>query len=118
MKKLLCLTAVLTVLSSFTQAQDPPKKNARILMVTQSAGFKHGSVTRKEGQLSPAERAITELGVSSGVFRVDCTQDVAKDFTKEALDNYDIVFFYTSGDLPIAKDVLEYFLNDWLKRPG
>lgn len=113
--------AVLVVcgMASSLAAQDPaPKKNARILMVTQSAGFRHGSVTRKEGQLAPAERAITELGISSGLFRVDCTQDVAKDFTKETLDNYDIVFFYTTGDLPIPKDVLEYFLNDWLKRPG
>lgn len=118
MKKLLCLAAILSMLCSFLQAQDPARKNARILMVTQSAGFKHGSVTRKEGQLSPAERAITELGVSSGLFRVDCTQDVAKDFTREALDNYDIVFFYTTGDLPIPMDVREYFLNDWLKRPG
>lgn len=118
MKRFFCVVAVLSMFGSFLQAQDPPKKNARILMVTQSAGFKHGSVSRKEGQLSPAERAITELGVSSGVFRVDCTQDVAKDFTKEALANYDIVSFYTTGDLPIPLDVREYFLNDWLKRPG
>ena len=99
-------------------AQQAPKKNARILMVTQSAGFRHGVVTRKEGVLSPAERAITELGVSSGLFRVDCTQDVARDFTKESLQNYDIVFFYTTGDLPIPLEVREYFLNEWLKQPG
>ena len=99
-------------------AKDGAKKAARILMVTQSAGFKHGSVTRKDAPLSPAERAITDLGVSSGLFRVDCTQDVKKDFTKENLKNYDIVFFYTTGDLPIPEDVREYFLNDWLKQEG
>jgi type 1 glutamine amidotransferase len=99
-------------------AQEPARKNARILMVTQSAGFKHGSVTRKDAALSPAERAVTELGVSSGLFRVDCTQDVARDFTRERLANYDIVFFYTSGDLPIPQEVLEYFLNTWLKQRG
>jgi type 1 glutamine amidotransferase len=87
-------------------------------MVTQSAGFKHGSVNRKEAPLSPAERALTELGVSSGLFRVDCTQDVAADFTRERLDGYDIVFFYTTGDLPIRPDVLEYWLNTWLKQRG
>jgi type 1 glutamine amidotransferase len=97
----------------------PAKKGARILMVTQSAGFKHGSVTRKDGKLSPAERALTDLGISSGVFRVDCTQDVAKDFTKEKLAGYDIVYFYTTGaKLPIDKETLEYFVNDWAKQKG
>jgi len=94
------------------------KQAARILMVTQSKGFRHGSVTRKDGELSPAERAITELGIGSGLFRADCTQDVEKDFTKENLQNYDIVFFYTTGDLPIPDDVKEYFFNDWLKKKG
>ena len=91
---------------------------ARILMVTQSAGVKHGSVNRPNEPLSPAERAITELGVSSNAFRVDCTQDVAKDFTKEKLQHYDLVLFYTKGDLPIAKEDLEYFFNTWLKQKG
>src|SRR4051812_11639589 len=78
------------------------KKGARILMVTQSAGFKHGSVTRKDGQLAPAEKAVTDIGLDSTFpFRVDCTQDAEKDFTKDNLQNYDIVFFYTTGNLPI-----------------
>lgn len=94
------------------------KKGARILMVTQSAGFKHGSVSRKDDKLAPSERAITELGISSGVFRVDCTQDVQKDFTKEKLAGYDIVYFYTTGKLPIEKETLEYFVNDWCKQKG
>jgi type 1 glutamine amidotransferase len=100
------------------QAAAGAKKVARILMVTQSAGFRHGSVTRKNNQLSPAERAITELGISSGLFRVDCTQDVKTDFTKEKLANYDIVYFYTTGKLPIDPDALDYFVNDWLKQKG
>jgi len=115
-----CLLTVLAVTFSFAVSlrADDAQQGARLLMVTQSAGFKHGSVTRPEGQLSPAERAMTELGVSSGQFRVDCTQDVAKDFTKEALDAHDIVFFYTTGDLPIPEEIREYFINDWLKRKG
>ena len=99
-------------------AQEKEAKSTRMLMVTQSAGFKHGSVSRKEGQLAPAERAITELGVSSNLFRVDCTQDCAADFTKEKLQNYDIVLFYTTGKLPIAEEDLDYFFNDWLKQKG
>src|SRR5687768_15413279 len=99
-------------------AEEKAKKEYRILMVTQSAGFKHGSVTRKEGQLAPAEKAVTDIGLQSNLFRVDCTQDCAKDFTKENLENYDIVFFYTTGDLPIKDEVLDYFVNDWLKQKG
>jgi hypothetical protein len=71
--------------------------------------------------MSVAERAMTELGIASNLFRVDCTQDVAKDLTKENLQNYDIVMFYTTGpkkNLPIPDDVLDYFFNDWLKQPG
>src|SRR5262245_58204548 len=92
----------------------PKEGGYRILMVTQSKGFKHGSVSRKEDKLAPAEQALTELGVKSGLFRVDCTQDSEKDFTKENLQNYDIVFFYTTGNLPIAEETLKYFFGEWL----
>ena len=90
------------------EKQDAAKKNARILMVTQSKGFKHGSVSRPESKLSPSEQAVTEIGVASNLFRVDCTQDCEKDFTKENLKNYDIVFFYTTGDLPIPQETLDF----------
>ena len=35
---------------------DDAAKPARVLMLTESAGFKHGSVSRQDGQLSPADR--------------------------------------------------------------
>lgn len=109
---------ILVAVAVAAQADEAPKKQARILMVTQSAGFKHGSVSRPEGKLAPAEQALTEIGVGSGLFRVDLTQDVARDFTKQALADYDVVFFYTTGTLPIAPETLEYFFNDWLKQKG
>ncbi|HEX3999120.1 MAG TPA: ThuA domain-containing protein [Pirellulales bacterium] len=90
----------------------------RILMVTQSAGYRHSSVTRHDDKLSVAERTVTDLGISSNLFRVDCTQDAAKEMTPKKLANYDIVFFYTTGDLKIPKENLDYFLNDWLKQRG
>ena len=99
-------------------ATAPKQSGYRILMVTQSAGFKHGAVNRKDGKLAPAEQALTELGVKSNLFRVDCTQDSEKDFTKENLQNYDIVFFYTTGKLPIKQENLDYFFNEWLKQKG
>ncbi len=116
-----CLMLVLaSMLSTFCLEQQVHAKDGpvRILFVTQSAGFRHGSVTRKEGNLSVSERVMTELAISTNEFRVDCTQDVTKDFTKEKLEHYDIVMFYTTGKLPIAEKDLDYFFNDWLKKKG
>lgn len=113
----LCLIALATISAIPAQAADAPKKAARVLMVSQSAGFKHGSVSRKADQLSPAERAVTDLGIASNLFRVDTTQDVST-ITKEQLDNYDIVLFYTTGDLPFQPEVRDYLFNEWVKKKG
>jgi uncharacterized protein len=118
-----CLVVALTTatLAYAEEGAVAPNKAARILFVTQSFGYKHGSVTRQTNPYSPAEQAMVDLGLSSGLFRVDCTQDVAKDFTKENLQNYDIVMFFTSGPRdkwPVDDATLEYFLNDWLKQKG
>ena len=90
----------------------------RVLMLTQSKGYTHGSVKRKGQDLAPAEVAMIQLGKQSGLFTVDCTQDAAADLTKENLKNYDIVMFYTTGMLPIKEADMQYFLNDWLKQKG
>jgi type 1 glutamine amidotransferase len=98
-------------------AETPPKA-ARLLFVTESQGFRHGAVTRQGDKLAVAEQVMTELGISTGLFRAECTQDSARDFTKEKLQDVDIVMFYTTGDLPIPEDVREYFFDTWLKQPG
>jgi type 1 glutamine amidotransferase len=120
------LLSVLTVLTlaigpaeNIKLRADPPPKKFRMLMVTISKTFTHGPVKREKEELAPAEVAITQLGQTSGLFTVDCTQDPAKDMTPENLKNYDIVFFYTQGpDLDIPKENLDYFLNIWLKQKG
>ena len=93
---------------------DKPK----MLMVTQSAGFKHPPVKRGEQLISPAEKTMRKLAQQTGLFEVDFSQDVATHLTRENLQNYDIVVFYTSGNLPIAKDDLKYLLEEWIKQPG
>ena len=113
----LAMLSIALVLTGGTLFAEKPE-NGRILMVTQSAGFRHGSVNRGDKPLAPAERVMTELGVSSNLFRVDCTQDTAADFTREKLQNYNIVMFYTTGKLPIKQEDLDYFFNDWLKQKG
>jgi type 1 glutamine amidotransferase len=96
-------------------------KPVRILFVTQSFGFKHSVVDRKDKPLSLAEQAVTDWGKSSGLYQVDCTQDVAKDLTKENLQNYDIVMFYTTGPRdkwPVDDATLDYLCKEWVKQPG
>jgi uncharacterized protein len=112
-----CLTLATLLSGADLWAEDAPKGGARMLFLTQSAGFKHGSVSRKDAGLSPAERAMTDLGVASNLFRVDCSQDAAS-ITKEQLDNYDIVMFYTTGDLPFKDEIRDYLFNDWVKKKG
>ncbi len=116
---LAAIIAVVVLVAPAAQvfSADAPKKNARILMVTQSAGFRHGSVTRKDGNLAPAERAMTDLGIASNLFRVDCTQDCAA-ITKEQLDTYDIMLFYTTLNLPFKDEVRDYLFTDWVKQKG
>jgi type 1 glutamine amidotransferase len=109
--------ALLFVLTSVCGLQ-AEEKQSRVLMLTQSAGFVHGSVNRKEKDLAASEIAMVQLGQKTGLFTVDCTQDAAADMTKDNLDKYDIVMFYTTGKLPIADEELEYFLGTWLKKKG
>jgi type 1 glutamine amidotransferase len=112
-----CLLAAIAVAGLLnTDARAADKK--KILFVTQSNGFTHGSVNRKGKELAASEIAMTQLGQQTGLFEVHCTQNSEADLTKENLANYDIVMFYTTGKLPISEDNLDYFLNDWLKKKG
>jgi hypothetical protein len=119
------LVVVFVVLKNLPAAENSSNssasKPARILFVTQSFGFKHSAVTRKGGQLAPAEQAVTDWAKSSNLFTVDCTQDVLKDLTKENLQNYDIVMFYTTGtrkQWPVDDAILDYLCKDWAKQKG
>jgi type 1 glutamine amidotransferase len=114
-----------TVASLFLADSASAAGKAKVLMLTQSAGFRHGSVNRERKDfpnlaLAPAEIAMTQLGQQTGLFDVHCTQDAAADLTKANLEKYgyDVVMFYTTGDLPIAEADREYFYNEWLKKKG
>ncbi|GAB4152192.1 MAG: hypothetical protein Tsb009_27960 [Planctomycetaceae bacterium] len=115
---LFCLTGMGLAISTPNGEAAKPARKAKVLFVTQSKGFRHGSVNRRGKQLAPAEIAMTQLGQQTGLFEVHCTQDCAADFTEENLKNYDIVMLYTTGVLPISDDARDYFLNVWLKQKG
>jgi type 1 glutamine amidotransferase len=69
----------------------------RILFFTKSSGFEHSPIKRTNGELSYAERILTELGRKHD-FAVTCTKDGGV-FTPENIAGYDAFFFYTTGDL-------------------
>lgn len=123
MSRMLLTIALFGLASCFLSSSEAAERSGgtRILFLTQSEGFVHGSVKRNpddSDQLAPAEVAMIQLGQQSGLFDCDCTQNAAADFTKENLQNYDIVAFYTTGVLPIAEEDRDYFVNEWLKTKG
>lgn len=114
LQRLLCFSLISVAMSQAAFAAE----KSRVLMITQSAGYKHGSVNRKDKDLAPAEIAMVQLGQSSELFSVDCSQNAKADLTKENLKNYDIVMFYTTGALPVESSDMDYFLKTWLKQKG
>lgn len=117
MRSLISTLLAVTLLSaSFSPTLGDEKP--RILFLTQSKGFVHNPVKRKDAERSGAELAMMQLAKDSGAFTVVCTQNAEADFTPETLEKFDIVAFYTSGDLPIAEENFDYFLNEWLIKKG
>ena len=89
--KRFALVRAIAVMALEAASQAPERH--RLLYLTQSAGFKHAV-------LPVSEEVVRELGRSSGVFDATVTQDCAM-VTAETLRGYDVVFFNTTGELPM-----------------
>jgi len=74
----------------------PETKKRKVLYFTRSAGFEHSVVRREGAQLSHSEKVLIEMGRKAG-FAVECTKD-GRVFDGN-LDPYDVIAFYTTGDL-------------------
>ncbi len=102
----------------WTRAEEGKKE--KVLYYTQSAGFRHGPVTRKNGELAFSEKVMVEVGKEHGV-EVVCSQDGGV-FDGD-LDQYAAIAFYTSGDLtqakekPMSKEGKKKLL-DWISAGG
>lgn len=79
------------------------KKSLRILYVTQSKGFRHAS-------LHESEDVIEELGAANG-YKVTLTHKAESYLTPQGLRNFDVVIFYTTGELPLTDAQKTGFLN-------
>ena len=114
MKLLARAFALIVALSPVaTTAQDNGKK-LKLLYLTESQGFRHGSVKRKSADdLAPSEVAVVELGKESGQFDAECTQDI-KTITAEKLKGVDVLMFYTTGDKLVTPETWTA-IDAWLK---
>jgi uncharacterized protein len=93
------LTA-LALLSCTVLAAQPK----RVLYITHSAGFVHGSIP-------VSADVMRSIASASGKLEVTQTEDVSL-LNATALRSYDAVFFFTSGELPISdqqkRDLLDF----------
>ncbi len=120
MKPLLSVAMVSTLLLTVNLYAEPIK----VLYLTKSSGFEHSVVKRDNNQLSYSEKILTELGSKYG-WQVECTKDASK-INAENLKNYQVVIFYTSGDLtqsgtdaqPPMKPSGEQELLQWIQDGG
>jgi putative membrane-bound dehydrogenase-like protein len=81
-----------------------------VLVYTVSAGFEHEVVHRAAPEeLSLVERTLVDLGKRTGDFEAVATRD-AHEFNPTRLAQFDLVFFYTTGELPFSKDEREALL--------
>lgn len=85
----------------FGWAAAAESKKQKVLYFTRSAGFEHSAVQRKGDELSISERTLIEMGKRAG-FDVECTKDGTV-FDGD-LGKYDLIAFYTSGDLTQPKE--------------
>lgn len=114
----LCIVSIILI-SSISFAD-----SLRILYLTKSSGFEHSVVKRNKDQLSYSEKILAELGKKHG-WQVECTKDASL-INAENLKNYNVIIFYTSGDLtkpgtdgqpPMKPEGLQELL-DWIRNGG
>lgn len=95
------LAAGVLMTAGFSFAQESGKK--KLLVITESKGFVHDVVRRgKDGSLCLVEKTFQDLAKKAGFFDVEVSQDSRKDLTAENLKDFDAVWFYTTGTLPIS----------------
>jgi uncharacterized protein len=88
---------LLVALSLATVASASAAAKKKILYFTKSSGFEHSVISWKNGQPSHSEKILQELGEKNG-WEFTFSKDGSK-FSKDYLDQFDAVFFYTTGDL-------------------
>jgi uncharacterized protein len=96
-----------------------------ILYLTKSVDFEHGPVAQKDGKASVSDAVLAELAKKLGA-TITCTKD-ASQINAAELEKYQLVMFYTQGDLtkaggkdgaPGMSETGEAELIEWIKKGG
>jgi uncharacterized protein len=96
-----CVGAVgATLLLRDNSSHASSAKPRRVLFFTKSSGYQHSVIKKSDGGQSHAERILTDLGKQNN-FEVTATKDGSV-FTTAGLRPFDVIFFYTTGDLTQA----------------
>jgi type 1 glutamine amidotransferase len=115
MRKILLRLALFALSAAVVSPAQDTRRAKRVLILTHSAGYVHDVVKRPApDQLSFAEKELTEI-LRPG-WTVDCTQDCSV-LTAEKLAAYDVVAFYTTGELPAPKGGAEALIQ-WVRNGG
>ena len=69
----------------------------KVLFFTKSSGYEHSVITRKNGQLSHAEKILSQLGINNG-FQVVASKDGTL-FDPDKIGQFDAFVFETTGIL-------------------
>ena len=105
MRKVAVLSCAFVILLACSLSAAPKK----MLVVTVTKGFRHGSIPT-------AEKVLQKIADESKVFSVDYARtdaEIASKMTVKALENYDgVIFANTTGELPLPDK--EGFMN-WLR---
>ncbi len=123
--KIMQVTFIASVLlaSSITStvSADEP---IRVLYLTKSSGFEHSVVKRENGKLGFSEKIMVEIGRENNMLVVP-TKDAGL-INETVLKEFDVVQFYTTGDLtkagkdmgtPMSPEGREALIN-WVKNGG
>lgn len=96
----------------------------RVLFLTKSSTYEHSSISEKDGKPGHAQSVVQALADEHGAL-LTTTKDASL-INKDNLQNYDLVIFYTSGDLtkagqdgnpPMSKKGLDELLA-WIRKGG
>jgi len=94
-KLALFLSVTACAASALVAADAAPKR--KILFFSKSSGYEHSVISYKSGQPSYAEKILLDLGEKNN-WEFTFSKDGSK-FSKDYLNQFDAVFFYTTGDL-------------------
>ncbi len=101
---------ILAVLGGFSTAQSATPQKKHILVIGEEKGYRHESVSHA---MATIERLGTETGLWDSTLRTDSEALTKKklEYNAKNLTNFDVVLFFTGGDLEMDAQQKSDFLS-------